>query len=167
LATKAVWLEEAGVSETLGKANPASPMPWERQIFVPIIVTSADIFTCSFDPADVKADDGEIPFEKAILQQTSHLFYEYPLPRHLQDQPSDVVTALKSDQIELFMRMHILVVHSEALPGVLDLLAKEDTYCSSDRVRGCQNSSNGSPATRRTAGCRPNHATLGHAPPVN
>ena len=126
LATMSIFKEDEEFSNVLGKTNPPQPMPWSKQILLPTIITSAHLFTCTFDPADVNAGTGEIPYGKAQLTEVTHLFYEYPLPRHLQSKPRDLVQALSGNHIEDFMRMHIMVVHSGALRGVLDVLAGEE-----------------------------------------
>lgn len=126
LATMAIITEDEGFSDTLGKTNPPQTMPWAKQILLPTVITSAHLFTCNFDPADVNSATGEIPYHKAQITEVSHLFYEYPLPRHLQSRPIDLVKALTGYHIEDFMRMHIMIIHSGFLREVLDILAGEE-----------------------------------------
>jgi len=123
LAAQAIAQEERGFGSTLGSADPAPRMPWRKQVFLPMVVTSARIFTCDFDPADVDPSTGEIPYAKATLNEWPYLVYEYALPRHLQLAPTDVVYALTRGSMELFARMHILVVHSGKFAEVLGDIA--------------------------------------------
>ncbi len=55
----------------------------KRQAFFPIIVTSARLRLCLFDPRTVSPTTGEIPYEKAQLEDKDIIIYEYPVPPHL------------------------------------------------------------------------------------
>ncbi len=123
LAHQAIVAEESKFSNALGFNGTPHPMPWKKQVFMPTIVTSAHIFTCDFDTSYVDPKTGEIPLERAALAEQAYLFLEYPLPRHLQTSPANLIDALSSDSIELFTRLHIIVVHSENLATVLRDLA--------------------------------------------
>ncbi len=61
-----------------------SPPDWRQQVFVPVIVTTAHLYICEFDPSAVNPSNGEIPFSKTALKEVPYLIFEYPLPRHLQ-----------------------------------------------------------------------------------
>jgi hypothetical protein len=124
IANQAISLEEERFSSALGLANPPVPMPWGKQVFLPIIVTSARIFTCAFNPGDVDPSSGEIPFDKAVINDSQYVLYEFPLPRSLQLAPGNVVDVIQKGAIELFVRKHILVVNSEKLVGLLSELLK-------------------------------------------
>ncbi len=125
LATQAIALERGEYSKKLGSSASPPPMPWKRQVFLPMIVTTARLFTCDFDPGHVDPVTGEIPFGKANITERGHLVFEYPLPRQLQIQPADLVAALMQDSLRAFMLMHILVVHSGKFLEVLHWLATE------------------------------------------
>ena len=102
-----------------------------RQVyaFVPVILTTAHLFLCSFDPKDVNADTGEIPYDKAALKEVPYLIYEFPLPYHLQ---STHLYANKADinalELEAHLRMHIFVVHSERFIEFLDYIGRNVEY---------------------------------------
>ena len=97
-----------------------------------MIVTSARLWLCHFDPRDVSASTGEIPLSKATLAPCTSLMYEYPVPQHLQLQPADLASAVESGLHELFVRMHILIVQSDKLEEVLlEIEASADKYLKS------------------------------------
>jgi hypothetical protein len=125
LVTQAISTEERQFLTRLGLSRQDLVMPWKRQILLPIIITSARIFTCEFDPRDIEPTTGEIPYAKAAITEHPFLIYEYPLPRHFQKPPSDLIATVTEDQIELFMRMHILVVYGAKLADFLDRIADE------------------------------------------
>jgi hypothetical protein len=100
-------------------------MPWVKQLFLPIIVTSAQLFTCDFNPDDIDPVSGIIPLCKPVLTERQELLFEYPLPRHLQAMPLFPEIAKEGDNLDLFNRMHIWVVHSGFFPEFLKNLARE------------------------------------------
>jgi hypothetical protein len=98
-------------------------MPYRKQRLLPMIVTTARIYSCDFDPADVDPRTGEIPYDRVSIEELPHVLYEYPLPRSLQRSPADLAATILSNSMEIFVRMHILVVHSEAFKDFLADLA--------------------------------------------
>ncbi len=101
-------------------------VPWVKQMFLPIVVTSAQLFTCDFRTEDINPVSGEIPFSKVAVTEQQQLIFEYPLPRHLQVMPSHSLPAGQEMNIDTFSRMHIPVVHSGYLPEFLRQLAHKD-----------------------------------------
>lgn len=126
LATQAIATEEAKFSRTLGTHPSRPPMPWAMHFFLPVIVTSARLYTCDFDPAHVDPATGEIPHDKATLKPQPQVLYEYPLPPKLQGVPVDLGSALLDGggSLESFVRKHILVVHSGELAITLRWLSE-------------------------------------------
>jgi hypothetical protein len=122
LATQAVAFESGYHSQVLGDQASQADLPWKRQLFLPMIVTTARLFTCDFDAGDVNSATGEISLAKAKLIEHGHLVYEYALPRQLQVQPADLAATLVNSSLVSFMRMHILVVHSGRFAEVLQSL---------------------------------------------
>lgn len=112
LATQAITTEDTSFTERLGSAHPTPTMPWQAQSLFPVIVTTARLYVCELRASDVDSRTGEVEYNKAQLKEYPELVYEYPLPRHLQAKPADLVGALTRGSIERFMRMHILVVNS-------------------------------------------------------
>jgi len=120
LATKAIWHEEANYSQMRAAHNPTPPLDYHTQLIVPCIVTTAKLYSCSFDPRDVDPNRGEIPLDKAALQEMPFVVYEYPLPKHLQSAPADLVEALSSNNLELLTQMDIIVINSLCLKDLLN-----------------------------------------------
>jgi len=125
LAAQAIIHEEVLFSQALSQktATVDSPSPpYSTQLFVPVIATTARIFTCEFDPAHVSTATGEIPLDKVTIKDQPFLVYEYLLPRSLQGAPTDLARALEEGALDLFTRMHILIVQSSWLGELLNTL---------------------------------------------
>jgi hypothetical protein len=123
LATKAVFNEEIENSKTLSNSG-KDKMPYNHQIFIPIIVTTANLFTCEFEVKNINKKTGEIPFSLASLKKQKYLLYEYPLPAHFKSTPLDIVGVIKSGDRDFGTRMDILVVNSSHLSEFLEILQK-------------------------------------------
>jgi hypothetical protein len=120
LATQAVYLKSAGqIREAI---NSSPKPPWAHQIYLPIILTTARLFSCQFDPKDVNPITGEILFGKAKLEEQKVVLFEYPLPGHLQLLP-DVKGAPKSTNEYSYSRIDILVVQSDYFSELLGSIA--------------------------------------------
>ena len=90
------------------------------------LTVSADIFACDFDPSDVDSATGEISYEKVTVKEVPYIYYEYPLPPHLQFPPDDLVYTLKTiGSLEFLVRKHILIVHSGKFTDFLGELATQ------------------------------------------
>lgn len=122
LATRAIFDEELENVKVLAESVPDSEKPYDHQIFIPTIVTTAKLYTCDFDPKDISAVTGEIPWNSVKLTEQPYLLYEYPLPAHFKSIPADRVSVLKSGYKDFGTRMDILVVNSEKLPEFLQKL---------------------------------------------
>lgn len=124
LATHALINEQNLFSTALGNyQNPPPPMPYKRQVFLPVIVTTAKLFYCSFDASDVDVATGEIAYDKVVIKELPYLLYEYPVPRILQHRPKELAQVLAANMYEQFVRMDILVVNSCAFTDILSKLA--------------------------------------------
>ena len=129
LATQAISLEEVESSSRRGKeASSTTRMSWDMQALLPVIVTSAHLFTCDFDPKEVEAGSGEIPYDKAKLVEHPYLVFTYTLPRHLQYVSEEAANNLSSSQLERYMRTQIMVVHSGKLKEFLELVLRNAEY---------------------------------------
>ena len=79
LACQAIHVEELHHSSTLGTAaksdtfNPG--LPWISQTIVPVICTTAELYVCWFDTADVDPNIGEIQYDKVTLEKVDSLVY--------------------------------------------------------------------------------------------
>jgi len=116
LAARAVIHEE---TRLLRKARHLAP-PWQRKYCVPVICTTAQLYIAKFDPSTVNTKSGEIDFDQVTIVPTTKLLFEYPLPKHLQHAPAHPLEVLESGNNEAFSRMHIFVVQSESLVGLLN-----------------------------------------------
>jgi hypothetical protein len=129
LATQAIFLSESQhLIKRLEGAEPSThqpprQLPWVKQLFIPVIVTSAQLFTCDFNPDAINPVSGEIPFSEAAITKRQQLIYEYPLPRHLQAMPLLPELAKEEGELDLFNRMHIWVVQSGYFPEFLKGMA--------------------------------------------
>lgn len=123
LAMQAIVHEEREFSTALkNRAQSQSDLQilqYKRQALLPMIVTTAKLFVCTFDPADINIISGELPLEKAQVVEQPSLLYRYALPRSLQSNPDNLADVLLKGEIETFRRMDILIVTSTALSTVL------------------------------------------------
>lgn len=122
LATKAIFGEELNNSKILSTKTADVEMPYVHQILIPIIVTTAKLFICKFNPENIDGRTGEIPFSEVILEEQPYLLYEYPLPVHFHSTPLDKVSVLKTGNKDFGTRMDILVVNSSKLSEFLSKL---------------------------------------------
>jgi len=126
LATQAIVEEDSSISRRLGMRGGATSPPWRIKAYIPAIVTTAKLFVCDFDPANVNPLTGEVPFDKATLTEAPSVVFEYTLPRHLQFGPADISRSYQEGLVDLFTRMHLLVIQSQHFADVLRELGKED-----------------------------------------
>lgn len=119
IANRAIVHEDGELLRRARESGHHPSPPWIRKTYIPIIVTTARLFQVSFSVDDVDVSSGEIPFSAATLTPVTNLLYEYPLPKHLQHSPADPLPALTGTEIELFTRMHIIVIHAPSLADVL------------------------------------------------
>ena len=124
IASQAIAREESVFMKKLSSDPNESP-PWHAQLFLPIVVTSAKLYVCEFDPASVCAQTGELQFGDVTLREVPKLFFEYPIPKHLQQQPADLREVVKANSIELFVRKQIMIIHSGHFAEALEELARD------------------------------------------
>ena len=123
LATQALLLQERRNNDALAQKN--QPIPIWRQVFLPLIVTTANLWTCQFPAEKVDSATGEIPFNEVVYQKHPYLFFTYALPPVLQYHPADNQLEYKSDEEwEQLARFPILVVQSAAFPDLLMHLSR-------------------------------------------
>lgn len=131
LATQALFIAETQFLNTKlqgfhssSKYDAYQQLPWVTQVFLPMIVTSARLFTCAFTPDDIDVNSGVIPYSKAAIVEHQSLLYEYALPRHLQSMALSPEMEMELGNMELFIRMHITVVNSGHLENFLKDMAQ-------------------------------------------
>jgi len=113
LATQAIVAEEVNLSEHVGRFNPEPNTLLDKHVFLPAVVTTANLFVCEFDDKDVDGSTGEIPYDKVRLTPSPYLVYRMSLPPHLQRKPEpSVKEAIIYGSHEVHTRMDILVVNS-------------------------------------------------------
>lgn len=79
LATQALLHQERRNQEALA-AGKVYPMPNYSNVFLPLIVTTANLWTCQFPAEQVNSITGEIPFSEVQYETHPYLFYTYALP---------------------------------------------------------------------------------------
>ena len=119
LASRAIVHEESVLLGNARGSSEHSAPPWSEKAYVPIIVTTANIFRVDFASRSTNLGSGEINLNEASLVPVQSILYEYSLPKHLQFSPAQPLEVLKGGISDSFTRMHIIVVHSEALSGLL------------------------------------------------
>jgi hypothetical protein len=127
LATQAIFLEEASSNLPEKPIKGAKKLRVEKQIFIPAIVTTARLYLCEFDPADISPTEGVIPFDKVSMIEKPYLIYKYPLPVHLQMDRGHILYLSSSNKLESLVRMHIFVVNSAHFSEFLTFLKERFT----------------------------------------
>jgi hypothetical protein len=131
LAKQAVAHEDDAISRRIGNSSSAQ-LPWRKKLYFPTIVTTACLFVCEFDPTTVDPATGEIMPTEASITEREALVFEYPLPRHLQFAPGHVAESYKEGLVDLFTRLHILVVQSRHFPTFLRTFYGQESVPSED-----------------------------------
>lgn len=129
LATQSLLLQERRNSDASAQRDQPIP-PWIH-VFLPLIVTTAKLWTCKFPAEKVDNITGEIPFSEAHYQTHPYLFFTYALPPIFQFHPGDNRAEYKSEATwEELARFSILVVQSAAFPDLLTHLSRmtKDDY---------------------------------------
>lgn len=120
LASRALISEESRLLKYAQKLSEQTAPPWRRKFYVPVICTTAQLYIAEFVPDAVNPKSGEIDLDQATLSPTSNILYEFPLPKHLQLEPTDQLIGHYSGKSDAFTRMYIFVVQSESLVEFLD-----------------------------------------------
>ncbi len=121
LAMKSIMFDELRLMEKHTYTGMPSP-----KIFIPILVTNAELLTCEVDAEEVDLTTGEIQgTEETKLAQTNRIAYHFPLPEEFYLYPQDVtgdihVRYLESaSQLDMFKKLFIFVVRSSDLSNFL------------------------------------------------
>jgi hypothetical protein len=122
LATQAIFLEEASNNLPEIPIKGAMRIRSEKQIFIPVIVTTARLQLCEFDPAAISASAGTIPYDQVKLTEMPYLIYQYALPVHLQMDKGHILFLSSQQQVAFLNRMHIFVVNSAHFEQFLNML---------------------------------------------
>jgi hypothetical protein len=124
LATQAIIAEEMQRSVKQASAGErreqlARLPEYGLQVFIPMIVTTAKLFLCEFDPRDANPATGTIDFANAKLTPHPYIIYEFPLLPALQSDRGANFATLTRKQLEKYVRMDIVVVNSEHFADLL------------------------------------------------
>lgn len=87
LASRAIVHEETSLLEKACQLPDHPAPPWLSKSYVPVVVTTANLYQVQFLSGATNLISGEIDFAKAILNPVKEILYEYSLPRHLQFSP--------------------------------------------------------------------------------
>lgn len=107
--------------EVLNKNNDPKDKTHIR-IFIPIVVTTADLYVANFKAGDVKKIEGVIDYRKVKFSKSPQLLYEFPLPGHLQFSPMEKVN-FPIKLRESFIKMPVIFVNIRALDKLLKKLS--------------------------------------------
>lgn len=125
LANRAIVQEEISLLAKACASSEHPAPPWPSKRYVPMIVTTAQLFQVDFSTSSTDLRSGEIGLQDATLTPIQSILYEYALPKHLQYSPGAPLHVLTSGDTDTFSRMHIMVVHAEALSEFLRNLFTE------------------------------------------
>ncbi len=123
LATQAILYQEEQTLKKYFQRSPVNQPIRPPPVFLPVIVTTANLFTCDFQDVDVDLNTGEIAFENVVLQSHPCLLYGYPVPHALQRDPEEMGTQYSRENLEEQARMSIIVVQSAFFPTLLARLS--------------------------------------------
>jgi hypothetical protein len=88
------------------------------QIFIPIIVTNANLFYCDYDVNNINSGTGEI--SELNFNQVDHIVYEYPLPMTVQF-PKSILGSRSVVQMKMSIRWPVLIVNPKGLEDLLTI----------------------------------------------
>lgn len=124
LATQAIFLEEASNNLPDIPIKGAARRRVEKQVFMPVIVTTAQLHLCEFDPTDISPSEGVIPYEKVKITEKPYLIFKYPLPVHLQMDKGHLLFLSSQNKVDFLVRMSIFVVNSNHFDEFLNFLVQ-------------------------------------------
>lgn len=125
LATQAIFLEEASSNLPDPPIKGVKRVHYEKQVFLPVILTTARLHTCEFDPKDISPTEGTIPYDKVAITEQPYLIYTYPLPVHLQLDKGHILLLSSGSQMGSLVRMNMFVVNSGRFVHFLQYLSKQ------------------------------------------
>lgn len=117
LATQCLIDLDQTCLDSIARAGESAAVDWKRKLYIPMVVTTANLFRLDFPIESVDILSGEIPLDDATLSPIESVIYEYPVPRVLQFQPGTSLQDVAG--YEVLSRMHILIVHANHLSKFL------------------------------------------------
>lgn len=102
--------------------NPQPPLGQFRVIhLVPVVVTTANLFICEFALQDIQQATGKLPPKSAKYEPTEYVVYDYPLTGGLTFPGVGISGHISDDNIELLVKMHVLIVNAaKGLDALID-----------------------------------------------
>jgi len=97
----------------------------DPDIFVPIIITNANLFLCTFDPKDIDPNKGHIK-KDPDYQPIDSIIYEYPKPKEVQF-PDPLASNLAAEFRDHILKWHVLVMSPKGFVKFLEELDKIDS----------------------------------------
>jgi len=126
LATQAIVTEEMNLGQHFGRLNPDELPTLDKHVFLPTIVTTADLFVCEFADEHVDGRSGEISYDHVRLEPVPCLVYRMSLSPHLQRKPDpSVKEAIIYGSHEVHTWMDILVVNSGEFENFLKKIPEQ------------------------------------------
>lgn len=95
----------------------------DPDVFIPIIVTNANLFLCEFDPKDIDSHSGHIT-KDPNYKPIDSIIYEYPIPQGVQF-PEPLAGNLDSLSRRQVLKWHVLITNPF---GFVKLLEKMDSH---------------------------------------
>ena len=96
---------------------------YERCIYLPVIVTTAELYTCLIDPEKVSLESGEISYEDTHLQKVPYVQFKKTLATDLNTN----IVAKNLRDINNALQRTVLVVSARKLRNFLQILDIIDT----------------------------------------
>lgn len=106
--TYGIILEDVINQVTTGKGYTNSP-----DIYVPIIVTNANLYLCKFDLKDIDSSIGHITKDPKY-EKVDSIIYEYPTPKEVQF-PQPLSSRLDEDSRNQIAKWHVLILSPKGL----------------------------------------------------
>ena len=102
---------------------------FEVYAYLPIIITTANLYILDYEVNDIDTSTGEISLDKAKLNPVNWLWYEYPIPPHLQldmeiDFNNKITTQNNFRKFDYDVRRNIMVINSGKIEETLDWLIR-------------------------------------------
>jgi hypothetical protein len=126
IAAQSILQQENQILQKLSSAifnsQSGGMTPYTSFLCFPTIVTTANLYSCEFQEADVDLVTGEIPLDKAKLVKRPYLLFNYALPVALQSSYGITEITYESywKAARNAARMPIFVVQSKAFPAFLE-----------------------------------------------
>lgn len=126
IAAQALMQQELSIMKEISRTgyNGTAHSPYTQLFIFPTIVTTAKLFLCEFQDADVDLSTGVIALDKPTLVPCPFLVFDYAVPPALQLVPEAIRLDYTTDTLKQLARMPIFIVQSEAFPTFLERLSK-------------------------------------------